>query len=99
MITIKKEKPAKEELKLFSVEVALTPGDESGVHVSTNVKGHRAEMMAFLDALDISPEKYRDIMTHAAKATVKDLVQQVVNLSESLESAEIEGAEIKKTED
>lgn len=93
MITIKKEKPAKEELKLFSVEIVLTPGDESGIHVSANVKGHRAEMMALLDTLDISPEKYRDIMTHAAKATVKDLVQQVVNLSESLEGAEIEETE------
>lgn len=50
-------------------------------------------MMAFLDTLDISPEKYRDIMIHAAKATVRDLVQQVVNLSESLEGAEIEETE------
>lgn len=93
MITIEKEKPAKEALTLFSVTVKLTPGDESGIHVSANVKGHRAEMMAFLDTLDISPEKYRDIMTHAAKATVRDLVQQVVNLSESLEGAEIEETE------
>ena len=93
MITIKKEKPAKEALELFSVEVALTPGDESGIHVSANVKEHRAEMMALLDTLDISPEKYRDVMTHAAKATVKDLVQQVVNLSESLEGAEMEETE------
>ena len=94
MINIKKEKPAEEALTLFSVTVKLTQGDESGIHVSANVKGHRAEMMAFLDTLDISPEKYRDIMTHAAKATVKDLIQQVVNLSES-----IEGAEIEETED
>lgn len=94
MITIEKEKPAEEALTLFSVTVKLTQGDESGIHVSANVKGHRAEMMAFLDTLDISPEKYRDIMTHAAKATVKDLIQQVVNLSES-----IEGAEIEETED
>ena len=94
MITIEKEKPAEEALTLFSVTVKLTQGDESGIHVSANVKGHRAEMMALLDTLDISPEKYRDIMTHAAKATVKDLIQQVVNLSES-----IEGAEIEETED
>ena len=93
MIKIEKEKPAEEALTLFSVTVKLTSGDESGIHVSANVKGHRAEMMAFLDTLDISPEKYRDIMTHAAKATVRDLVQQVVNLSESLEGAEIEETE------
>lgn len=93
MITIEKEKPAEEALTLFSVTVKLTQGDESSIHVSANVKGHRAEMMAFLDTLDISPEKYRDIMTHAAKATVKDLIQQVVNLSESLEAAEIEDKE------
>lgn len=93
MITIEKEKPAEEALTLFSVTVKLTQGDESGIHVSANVKGHRAEMMAFLDTLDISPEKYRDIMTHAAKATVKDLIQQVVNLSESIESAKIEETE------
>ena len=95
MIKIEKEKPAEEALTLFSVTVKLTPGDESGIHVSANVKGHRAEMMAFLDTVDISPEKYRDIMTHAAKATVRDLVQQVVNLSESLEGAEIEETEEK----
>lgn len=94
MITIEKEKTAEEALTLFSVTVKLTQGDESGIHVSANVKGHRAEMMAFLDTLDISPEKYRDIMIHAAKATVKDLIQQVVNLSES-----IEGAEMEETED
>lgn len=94
MITIKKEKPAKEELKLFSVEIVLTPDTEDHMQMESRIQGHKSEMKAFLDTLDISPEKYRDIMTHAAKATVKDLIQQVVNLSES-----IEGAEIEETED
>lgn len=93
MITIEKEKPAEEALTLFSVTVKLTPGDESGIHVSANVKGHRAEMKAFLETLDVNPEEYRNITTHAAKAMLRDFVQQVVNLSESLEGAEMEETE------
>lgn len=90
MITIEKEKTAEEALTLFSVTVKLTQGDESGIHVSANVKGHRAEMMAFLDTLDISPEKYRNITAHAAMVMLRDFIQQVVNLSESIKGAEME---------
>lgn len=61
MITIEKEKPAKRELKLFSV--------------------------------DVNPEEYRSILKHAVKAMLRDFVQQVVNLSESLEGAEMEETE------
>lgn len=90
---IEKETEERETLTLFSITVELTPGAESGIHVSTNVKGHRAEMMAFLEALDVNPAEYRDIMTHAAKATVQDFVQQIVNHSDSLTGAEIEDSE------
>ena len=91
---IEKETEEGKELTLFSVTVNLTPETQGGIHVNTNVKGHRAEMMAFLEALDVNPVKYRDIMTHAAKATVQDFVQQIVNHSDN-----IEGAEIKDLED
>lgn len=93
MITIEKEKPAKRELKLFSVEVALTPDVENNMHLETYTKGHRAEMMAFLETMDVSPEELGSILKHAAKAMLRDFVQQVVNLSESLEAAEIEDKE------
>lgn len=94
MTTIKKEKPAKRELKLFSVEVALTPDVEDNAQLETHIEGNRPEMMAFLDAVDVNPEEYRSILKHAVKAMLRDFVQQVVNLSESLE-----GAEMKETED
>lgn len=93
MITIEKEKPAKRELKLFSVEVALTPDVEDNMHLETHIKGHRAEMMAFHEAMDVNPEECEAILKHAAKAMLRDFVQQVVNLSESLEGAEMEETE------
>lgn len=93
MITIEKEKPAKRELKLFSVEVALTPDVEDNMHLETHIKGHRAEMMAFLETMDVDPNELGSILKHAAKAMLRDFVQQVVNLSESLEGAEMEETE------
>lgn len=93
MIKIEKEKPAKEALTLFSVEIVLTPSAEGGVQANANVKGHKAEMMALLIEMGINPGEYRSIMRNAAKATVRELAQQVVNLSESLESAEIKEME------
>lgn len=92
MITIEKEKPAKRELKLFSVEVALTPDVEDKMHLETHIKGSRSEMMAFLEAMDVSPEELGSILKHA-KAMLRDFVLQVVNLSESLEGAEMEETE------
>ena len=50
-------------------------------------------MKAFLEAMDVNPEEYRSIIRHAANAMLQDFVQQVVNLSESLEGAEIEEME------
>lgn len=94
MITIEKEKPAKRELKLFSVEVALTPDVEDNAQLETHIEGNRPEMMTFLETVDVNPEEYRSILKHAVKAMLRDFVQQVVNLSES-----IEGAEMEETED
>lgn len=93
MITIEKEKPAKEELKLFSVEIVLTPDAEDHVRMEAKIKGHRTEMMVFLERVDVNPEEYKKILRHAAEATLQDFVQQVVNLSESLEGAEMEETE------
>ena len=93
MITIKKEKPAKRELKLFSVEVALMPDVEDNAQLETHIEGSRPEMMAFLKTMDVNPEELGSILKHAAKAMMKDFVQQVVNLSESLEGAEMEETE------
>lgn len=93
MITIEKEKPAKKALKLFSVEIVLTPDSEDHMQMEANIKGHKAEMKAFLETLDVNPEEYRSITKHAANAMLKDFVQQVVNLSESLEGAEMEEME------
>ena len=93
MITIEKEKPAKRELKLFSVEVALTPDVEDKMHLETHIKGSRPEMMAFLETMDVNSKELESILKHAAKAMIKDFVQQVVNLSESLEGAEMEDVE------
>lgn len=90
MITIKKEKPAKRELKLFSVEVTLTPDVEDNAQLETHIEGNRPEMMAFLETMDVDPTEYKKILRHAAEATLQDFVQQVVNLSESLEGAEME---------
>lgn len=93
MIIIEKEKPAKEALTLFSVEVILTPDAEDHIQIEANIKGHRTEMKAFLDCMDVNPEEYKEIVKHAAQATIKDFVQQVINLSESLEGAEMEEME------
>ena len=93
MIIIKKEKPAKRELKLFSVEVTLTPDVEDNAQLETHIEGSRSEMMAFLEAMDVNPEEYRSILKHAVKAMLRDFVRQVVNLSESLEGAEMEETE------
>lgn len=93
MIKIEKEKPAKRELKLFSVEVALTPDVEDHMQMEANIQGHKSEMKALLETLDVNPEEYRSISKHAADAMLRDFVQQVVNLSESLEGAEMEEME------
>lgn len=90
MITIEKEKPAKRELKLFSVEVALMPGAEDGLHLNTNVGDYKEVMKAFLKVSGVNPEECKNITTHAAKALVRDFMQQIVNLSDSLDGAEIE---------
>ena len=50
-------------------------------------------MMAFLETMDVSPEELGSILKHAVKAMLRDFVQQVVNLSESLEGAEMEETE------
>ena len=93
MITIEKEKPAKRELKLFSVEVALAPDVEDNVHLKTHIEGNRPEMMAFLEAMDVDPKELGSILKHAAKTMTRDFVQQFVNLSESLEGTEMEETE------
>ncbi len=93
MITIEKEKPAKRELKLFSVEVALVPDVEDKMHLETHIKGNGPEMMAFLETMDVDPKELGSILKHADKAMLRDFVQQFVNLSESLEGAEIEDKE------
>ena len=94
MIIIKKEKPAKEALTLFSVEIVLTPDSEDHMQMEANSQGYKSEVKAFLEAMDVNPEEYRSIIRHSAEALLQDFVQQVVNLSESLE-----GAEMKETED
>lgn len=88
MIHIEKEKPVKRELKLFSVEVALTPDVEDNAQLETHIEGSRPEMMAFLKTKELE-----SILKHAVKAMLRDFVQQVVNLSESLEGAEMEETE------
>lgn len=93
MITIKKEKPAKRELKLFSVEIALAPNAEDSMQMEANIQGRKSEMKAFLEAMNVNPEEYRSIIRHAANAMLQDFVQQVVNLSESLEGAKMEEME------
>ena len=89
----KKEKAEKEALKLFSVEIVLTPDSEDHMQMEANIQGHKSEMKAFLETLDVNPEEYRSISKHAANAMLRDFVQQVVNLSESLEGAEMEPLE------
>ena len=93
MIHIEKEKPAKRELKLFSVEVALTPDVEDNAQLETHIEGSRSEMMAFLKTMDVDSKELESILKHAVKAMLRDFVQQVVNLSESLEGVEMEETE------
>lgn len=93
MIKIEKEKPAKRELKLFSVEVALTPDVEDNAQLETHIEGSRPEMMAFLKTMDVDSKELESILKHVVKAMLRDFVQQVVNLSESLEGAEMEETE------
>ena len=93
MIKIEKEKPAKEALTLFSVEIVLLPNAEDHMQMEANIQGHKSEVKAFLEAMDVNPEEYRSIIRHAANAMLQDLVQQVVNLSESLEGADMEETE------
>ena len=50
-------------------------------------------MVAFLETMDVNSKELVSILKHAAKAMMKDFVQQVVNLSESLEGAEMEETE------
>lgn len=50
-------------------------------------------MMAFLETMDVDPKELGSILKHAAKAMMKDFVQQVVNLRESLEGVEMEETE------
>ena len=90
---IEKEKPAREEIKLFSIEVVLTPDTDDHMHLETNICGHRAEVQAFLETMDADPEEYRSILKSAARAMLRDFIQQVVNSSESLEGAEMEEVE------
>lgn len=90
MITIKKEKPAKEELKLFSVEIVLTPDVKDHMQMGTKIQGHVAEIEAFLEATGVNPEEYKLILKHAADVTLQDFMQQVVNLSKSIKGAKME---------
>lgn len=50
-------------------------------------------MTAFLETMDVDPKELESILKHAAKAMLRDFVQQFVNLSKSLEAAEIEDKE------
>lgn len=93
MITIEKQKPAKEALELFTVTVVLKSDVGDSVQMGTKIQGHVAEIEAFLETMDVSPEELGSILKHAAKAMLRDFVQQVVNLSESLEGAEMEETE------
>jgi hypothetical protein len=83
MITIEKEKPAREEFKLFSIEAVLTPDAEDSMYMKAKIRGHRAEVQAFLETMDADPEEYLSILKSAARAMLKDFMQQVVNSSES----------------
>lgn len=72
---MKKKKPAKRELKLFSVEVTLTPDVEDNAQLEAHIEGSRPEMMAFLKTMDVDPKELGSILSHAAKAMMKDFVQ------------------------
>lgn len=90
MITIEKEKTAKEALELFTVTVLLKSDVGDSVQMGTKIQGHVAEIEAFLEATGVNPEEYKLISKHAANAMLRDFVQQVVNLSESIKGAKME---------
>lgn len=90
---MKRKKKTAEEIKLFSIEVVLTPDAEDSMHMETNIRGHRAEVQAFLETMDADPEEYLSILKSAARAMLKDFMQHVVNLSESIEVVEMEETE------
>lgn len=89
MITIEKEKPAKEALELFTVTVALNSDVGDSVQIGTKIQGHVAELEAFLEATGVNPEEYKLILKHAADVTLQDFMQQVVNLSKSIKGAKM----------
>lgn len=89
MITIKKEKSAKEALELFTVTVVLKSDVGDSVQMGTKIQGHVAEIEAFLEATGVNPEEYKLILKHAADVTLQDFMQQVVNLSKSIKGAEM----------
>lgn len=89
MITIKKEKSAKEALELFTVTVVLKSDVEDSVQMGTKILGHVAELEAFLEATGVNPEEYKLILKHAADVTLQDFMQQVVNLSKSIKGAKM----------
>lgn len=93
MITIEKQKPAKKALELFTVTVVLKSDVGDNMQMEANIQGHKSGVKAFLETMDVSPEEYRSIIRHASNAMLQDFVQQVVNLSESLEGAEMEEME------
>lgn len=89
MITIKKEKSAKEALELFTVTVVLKSDVGDSVQMGTKIQGHVAEIEAFLEATGVNPEEYKLILKHAADVTLQDFMQQVVNLSKSIKGAKM----------
>ena len=87
MIKIEKEKPAKRELKLFSVEATLTPDVEDNAQLEAHIEGSRPEMMAFLGTMDVNSKELGSILKYTADVTPQDFMQQVVNLSKSIKGA------------
>ena len=90
MIVIKKGKGAREVLKLFSVELGITPDTENHFQLCNNIKGHKTEITALLEGLGVDPGEYKAILKHAADALLADFIQQIVNLSDDIKSAGIE---------
>lgn len=90
MITIEKQKPAKEAVELFTVTFVLKSDVGDSVQMGTKIQGHVAEIEAFLEATGVNPEEYKLILKHAADVTLQDFMQQVVNLSKSIRSAKME---------
>lgn len=73
MITIKKEKPAKEALELFTVTVVLKSDVGDSVQMGTKIQGHVAEIEAFLEATGVNPEEEREKFKAALFNTYKEL--------------------------